>query len=262
MTNTPPAAPVFCKDCAHCQPYPFGPYQCSAPAALGLNLVTGGFHTRPCGDMRSAGRSGYDEGLCGPSGKLFAPSSDLTNNLVPSQPSQALAVGAPVSGAGSGHATVVVEVYAIGRGVCIERQGANLSGAQGAFELEGDGVIVAFYPIFSSKANWPVLTVESYIAAVGLQLETVDQQYVSDACRGFVHEGAQSKTAILSLPLFSGNSALAHKLRSLLGREHIVAHSLAAMLGCKYIVEEWSPRRPLLAGALHLTNVDLQVMSE
>lgn len=165
-------------------------------------------------------------------------------DFVSSQPAKPLAVGGPMCCACGGHTGVVVQVYTLGRGVTIKGQGADLGCAEGTFELEGNRATLAFEPASAAKTQWTVLTVEGYIDAVGLQFETVDQEYVSEGCGVFEHGSVQSKTAIVSLPPATGKTT--------------IAHSLATRLGCKYIVEEWAPGQPLLANALHLTNADMQ----
>ncbi|WP_148665151.1 hypothetical protein [Diaphorobacter nitroreducens] len=49
-----------------------------------------------------------------------------------------------------------------------------------------------------------------------------------------------ARTAILSLPAGWGKTAM--------------ARPIAEFLGCTFIVEEWLPGKPILPGALHLTN--------
>lgn len=164
-----------------------------------------------------------------------------TRDFVASQAPQALAVGQPVGSAGSGNAPVVVQIYSLGCGVSIERKAPNLSCAQGTFELESHGHTLVFAPGNAIKAERLVLPIERYIEAVGLQLETVDQEDIPDACRFFGHTWPQSQTAILSLPAATGKTT--------------VAHQLAIALNCKYIVDEWHPGLPMLQNALHLTNV-------
>lgn len=56
--------------------------------------------------------------------------------------------------------------------------------------------------------------------------------------------GAVARTAILSMPAGSGTTAMAPRI--------------AQFLGCSSIVKEWSPGQPIVAGALHLTNADLE----
>lgn len=38
-----------------------------------------------------------------------------------------------------------------------------------------------------------------------------------------------------------------------------IAHRLVAHLGCAWAIDEWSPTRPLLQGALHLTSEPVTV---
>lgn len=176
---------------------------------------------------------------------ILVPSALLAgvNDFVSSQRGQPLAVSSPVGSACGGSATFVVQVYTFGRGVSVKGQARDLCRAQSGFKFETGYRVLAFNPFAAAITKQPVLAVEDYITAVGLQLQVVDQEQVPEGCRELSHEGIQSQTVILSLPPASGKS--------------IIADALATTLGCKYIVDEWSPRLPLLKDALHLTNVTL-----
>lgn len=156
---------------------------------------------------------------------------------------QAGAVGAPRLCTAGGDAPVVVEVYALGSGVAVEREGGNLPGRQGAFELEAHGKRLVVDPLGARKAHWNGATVQGDVRAVLLSLETVDQEDEAELGTGGAHGYLPQKTAILSLPQGSGKSAM--------------AQDLARRLGCTLIVEEWSAALPLVQGALHLTNTEV-----
>ena len=167
------------------------------------------------------------------------------HHLVPSQPLQARAVGLPVGAAGSRHTPIVVEVYALGVGVTLVREGHDLCSAQGTLELEANGIRVVIDPLRSRKTEWLVAPIERDVAAIGLALQTVNQDELAQLGHGFFgsHGTTTSwtKTAILSLPAGWGKTTL--------------AHPLAAFLGCTQIVDEWEPTQPITPCALHLTHV-------
>lgn len=167
------------------------------------------------------------------------------HDTVLDQTLQPLAVGTPGSGAAGGDAPVVVEVYALGSGVAVKGEGGDLPGRQCALELEAHGKRIVFDPLSAGKTDWKGPTVKGDVRPVILSLEAVDEE--DQAELGFVgctHEKPPLKTAILSLPQGFGKST--------------VAHDLARWLGCTTIVEEWSPAKPVVVGALHLTNVSLE----
>ena len=165
-------------------------------------------------------------------------------NQVPGQPLQAGAVGAPVGGAAGGDAPIVVKVYALGSGVAVPGQGADLCLAQGAFELEARGQRLVIDPLGARVTHRLVTPVQGDIAAVWQQVEAVDQEDLAKFGHGATHSGWTSKeTAILSLPQGMGKT--------------LFAHAIAARIGCAHVVDEWSPADALLAGALHLTSCEV-----
>jgi hypothetical protein len=171
-----------------------------------------------------------------------APTS--VHNLVACKPLQAGAVGRPVGGAIGGHTPIVVEVYALGVGVALVREGSNLRGAQGTFELEANGKRVVIDPLRSRKTQRLVPPVQGDVAAIGLPLQAVNQHEMAQF-RSRVsgsHNGAssQAKAAILSLPQGWGKTTM--------------APAMAAFLGLHWIVEEWHPAQHIVPGALHLTS--------
>lgn len=170
------------------------------------------------------------------------------HDLVPSQPLQACAVGAPVVSTERGHATIVVEIYALGVGVALVRQSSDLGGAQRTLELETNGKRVVIDPLRSRKTEWLVSPVERDVAAIGLALQTVDQDQLAKLGHSFFGghgtNTSRAKTAILSLPAGWGKTTM--------------APALAAFLGCTKIVDEWNPTQPITPFALHLTNMLLE----
>lgn len=164
------------------------------------------------------------------------------HHLVPGQPLQAGAVGLPVGSAGCGNASILVEVYALGIGVSLARQGNDLCRTEGSFELEVNGKRVAIEPLRSRKAQWVVSPVQRHVAAIGLALQAVDQDKVAQIGDGLSHWAApfKAEAVILSLPAGWGKTTM--------------APALAPLLGLDQIVEEWCPALALLPGALHLTN--------
>jgi len=169
------------------------------------------------------------------------------HNLVSGQPLQAGAVGLPVLSGECGCTSIVVEVYALGIGVTFVGQGSDLGSTEGTLELEANGKRAVIDPLRCRKAEWFVTPIERDIAAIGLKLQTVDQDQLSQLgdCVAGAHGTpcAQAKTAILSLPAGSGKTTIAARL--------------AAFLGCRQIVDEWSPTQPITPFALHLTNVSV-----
>lgn len=163
----------------------------------------------------------------------------VNGNLVASQFAQALGVSGPGTGRVGGDTPIVVQIYASGFGVSLVGQRNNLPLREGAFELEAHGKIFVFDPLAAGHANGFVAPVEGDIAAVGLLVQAVDQKDVSEFGNGSQF-GAPSKTAILSLPQGSG--------------KNLIATELAVRLGCHTVVDEWTPRKPLTVGALHLTS--------
>lgn len=170
-----------------------------------------------------------------------------SHHLQPSQEPQPSAVGAPMPSAIGGHAAVVVEVYALGQGVTRsergERQGVELSDAEGVFELDTRDWRFTFDPRAARQTEWLVMPIERQPAAVGQALQAVDQPSVANLGDDTGHALAPQKTVILSLPPGTGKST--------------IADALAARLGCTHIVDEWHPGLSVSAGALHLTNCEV-----
>ena len=162
-----------------------------------------------------------------------------TQNLIPSQSAQAFGVSGPVCGRVGGDTPIVVEVYALGRGVALEGQGGDLLGREGAFELEANGKVFVFDPLGARHANGFVAPIECHVATVLHPLQTVDQESLTELGNslGHIHP---LKAAILSLPAGSGKSN--------------IADQLAQRLGCTGVVDEWNTDKPFTPGALHLTN--------
>ena len=164
---------------------------------------------------------------------------ESVHDAVPSQSGQPISVGSPGNGRTGGDTPIVVEVYALGRGVSVAGQGGDLAGRQGTFELEANGKVFVFDPLSAGHSHRFVTPVQGDIAAIGLPVEAVDQENLAELRPSFCHSGTPCKTAILNLPAGMGKT--------------LIAHSLAQRLGCSHVVEEWNGQyiRP---GALHLTN--------
>ena len=167
------------------------------------------------------------------------------NNLVSSQAPQALGVCGPGGGRVGGNAPIVVQIYAIGRGVTLVGQGSDLGRRQGAFEIEAYGKIFVFDPLGADHAYGFVAPVQGDVATVFQALQAVDQEYLAKFGCVVGHGGSTLKTAILTLPQGYGKTS--------------IAHQFASRLGCTSVVEEWSPSQPLTPGALHLTNAPVLV---
>ena len=161
------------------------------------------------------------------------------NDLVPCESPQALGVSGPVSGRIGGDAPIVVEVYALGRGVALEGQGSDLLGREGAFELKANGKVFVFDPLGARHANGLVTPVERHVTTLLQPLEAVDHEHLTELGNSLGHI-KPLKAAILSLPAGSGKSA--------------IAGLLSQRLGCTSVVDEWNTDKPLTPGALHLTN--------
>jgi hypothetical protein len=162
------------------------------------------------------------------------------NNLVGNQPLQTLGISSPLSGSSARDTPVVIEIYALGIGVRIKGQGGDLLAGQSAFELEANGKIFVFNPLFAKKANGLVVPIQGDIAPVGLKIKAVDKNNLTQLGHG---ETPFFKTVILSLPQGAGKST--------------IADQLAARLRCSHIVDEWDPGLPIYSGALHLTNINM-----
>ena len=169
-----------------------------------------------------------------------APQS-LVHDLVSRKPTQPLGVSSPVSGGIGGDTPIVVEIYALGRGVSLVGERSNLLGRQGAFELEANGKFFVFDPLSAEHANGFIAPVEGDVTPIGLLVKAVDQEHQAEFADGVGHVVSPSlKTVILPLPQGLGKTAL--------------APSLALQLGCNSVVDEWHHGVPLTFGALHLSN--------
>ena len=162
---------------------------------------------------------------------------------VASQLLQPLAVRGPGGGGVGGDATVVVEVYALGRGVALAGERGHLPGAEGTFELEGHGKRLVIDMLGAVKAHWLVAPVQSYVVPIGQLVQAVDEEKLSEFGFGLGHSALHAKTAILSLPQGWGKTT--------------IAHEMAARLGCLWVADDWCFGPPLVHGALHLTNQDI-----
>ena len=155
------------------------------------------------------------------------------------EPPQALGISSPVVGRVGGNTPIVVEVYALGRGVALEGQGSDLLGREGAFELKANGKVFVFDPLGARHANGLVTPVERHVTTLLQPLEAVDHEHLTELGNSLGHI-KPLKAAILSLPAGSGKSA--------------IAGLLSQRLGCTSVVDEWNTDKPLTPGALHLTN--------
>ena len=142
-----------------------------------------------------------------------------------------------------GDGPVVVEIYTVGAGVTVKGEGSDPSGREGRLELEANGTRLVVAPLCAIQADWCVVPIEGYVAAVRLQIEAVNQEELAK----FGNVGGQGftpqKTAIFSAPAGFGKST--------------IAHAMAAFIGCTHVVEEWDPATPAVLGALHLTSSPL-----
>lgn len=162
------------------------------------------------------------------------------HDLVCSQSSQAFGVGSPGDGRIGGNAPIVVQIYALGRGVALKGQGGDLLGREGTFELEANGKVFVFDPLNAVQAHGLVTPVEGDVSAVFLALQAVDQEHLAEFRNGLGHSGSPFKTAILAAPQGFGKTSL--------------GVALAEKLGCTKIVDEWGQKTALTPGALHLTS--------
>jgi hypothetical protein len=162
------------------------------------------------------------------------------HDLVRSQSPQALGIGSPISGRIGGDTPIVVEVYALGRGVTLERQGCNLLAGQGTFELEAHGKVFVFDPLSAIHAHRLVPPVEGNVGAVFQALQAVNQENLAEFGRCVGHIGFPLKTTILMLEAGMGKTT--------------IAKQLADHLGCTTVIDEWNWGKPLTLNALHLTN--------
>ena len=174
----------------------------------------------------------------------------MSHNKQPGQPLQAGAVSIPGGGAGCGNAPVVIQIYAVGRGIARGGEAGSLLGREGTFELQANGVVFVFDPVAACHAHGLVMPVDGHVKAIGLPLQPINQKVIAEFGGGCLrHEDAScgaakaAATVIVTLPAGSGKTALAPEL--------------ARRLGCAHVVDAWQPGRPLQIGALHLTNAPL-----
>lgn len=242
------STPQFCKDCKHHRLYVQGHF-CEHPN-LGLSLVTGEPHAKPCIDMRFRGRAGRQMPAdhCGPAAKFYESSPNSTAtcstnsglDLVPRQTLKPGGIVSPNGGRFGGNTSIVVQVYTFGRGVTIEAESSNLLGRKGAFELEAFGKFFTFDMAGAVQAQGLVAPIQGDVAAVSLPLQAMNQKDVAELER---HGTPSVKTVIVSLPPATGKTTLAEQMMT--------------KFGCTSIVEEWCNREALTPGALHLTNQPL-----
>lgn len=162
------------------------------------------------------------------------------HDLVAGQSPQAPGVSGPITGRVGGDAPIVVQVYALGRGITLAAQRGNLAGREGAFELEAHGKVLVFDPLGAVYANGFVTPVEGDVAAVSLSLQAVNQKDLAEFGHGVGHDGSPVETVILNLPQGFGKTSM--------------ARHFADLMGCECIVDDWHAGLPLVPGALHLTN--------
>ena len=161
-------------------------------------------------------------------------------DLVRRQSPQALGVGSPGTGRVGGRASIVVQIYTLGRGVTIEAQSSNLIGREGTFELKAFGKFFTFDVTRAVQAQGLVAPIKGNVAAVSLPVQAMDQKDVAELKR---HGNPPVNTVIVSLPPATGKTTLADQMMN--------------KFGCTSIVEEWCNRIALTPGALHLTNQSL-----
>lgn len=161
------------------------------------------------------------------------------------QQPQPLAVGGPV-GAVQGQ-RAAVEVYALGAGVTIARDRADLVAREGVLELEANGQFLVFDPCAARLTEGLVVPIEGYVAAVGQSVEAVDEAQGGDGIGAFGAHGGNGQRAaeavILSLPAGTGKT--------------LVGKRVAAALGLQWVVDPWLPGHPLVRDALHLTDAEV-----
>ncbi len=162
---------------------------------------------------------------------------------VPAELFKSLGISRPSSIGAGGDAAIVVEVYALGRGVSIERKHLDLSHTQCAFELETHDQFFVIDPDAAIKINGFVTPVERNVMPSWQPIEAVDQKNLAKFTGYSRHDATFTKTVILSLPQGAGKSTIAQRL--------------AARLGCFLIVDEWRVGQSLIQGALHLTQQGL-----
>lgn len=164
-----------------------------------------------------------------------------TSDGVVGQPLKFSAVQRPCRSTAGGDTSIVVEIYRIGAGASIVREGSSLTGREGTLEFKSDGKITLVLDVLACcKAYGFVIPIEGDISSIFQALQTVDQKYFPEFGFTAPHKPSKNKTVILSLPSGCGKSKLGKRI--------------ASALGCSHVVDEWSFEKPLLAGALHLTN--------
>lgn len=159
-----------------------------------------------------------------------------------------LGIGEPIGDRFIGHAGVVVEIYALGRGITIERERANFGATQTQFELEAFGKFFVIDPDLAIKANGLVVPIERHVMTTWQEVQAVDKEKLSELVFGSGHKATSVKTSILCLPQGAGKSTIAERL--------------ALRIGCCLIVDEWLPSYPLILGALHLCQQDPETFVE
>lgn len=154
---------------------------------------------------------------------------------------QALAVSGPVGSIEGQWAPV--QIYALGAGVTIARQGADLCRREGTIELEANGQVLVFDPLAARVTDGLVVPIERHVTAVWQTVEAVDEANGCNGLDGGVGHGSGKRGAqavILSLPAGSGKT--------------LIDKRLAAALGLRWVVDPWVPGHALVRDALHLTN--------
>lgn len=151
-----------------------------------------------------------------------------------------LHVGAPIGCAVGRETSFPIEVYALGVGVTVARDGEYVALGKRRFELEALGARFIFDPLQAHVANGFVAPVQGDVAAVFEPLQAVDEVGGQEVLHGDL---SPAKTAILSLPQGLGKTTM--------------AVDLACALGCKGVVDDWCPGLPMRIGALHLTSCDV-----
>ncbi len=146
----------------------------------------------------------------------------------------------PIRGRADRTGVLPVEVYAIGAGITVSRERSDLTGRQGAFELEANGKFFVFDMLSARKTNWFVSVVERDIAAIWQQIKAMDEVEPPQGRDAFLHACSSQKTCIVTLPQGIGKTTL--------------ASALAVALGCHTIVDDWGPGLTVIPGALHLTS--------
>ena len=169
---------------------------------------------------------------------------------VPAGLFKSLGISRPGSAGAGGDAAVVVEVYALGRGVSIERKHLDLSGDQCAFELETNDRFFVIDPDAALRIEADMASVEWEKLPSRHVFEAVDKTNLAESVvySRSRHDVSRQKAVILSLPQGAGKST--------------IAQCMAARLGCFLIVDEWRVGQSLIQGALHLTQQGLDELFE